>query len=78
MTDVTIDPPHSTQPVTLDPTKEAIPTDAPLAQGHDADTAAAVRDADAALREQVKAEEKAAKDASDDAEPKSKSTKKAS
>jgi hypothetical protein len=46
---------YHTQPHTLD-TNVEIPDDAPLAQGHDEDAAAAVQEQQEALREQVDSE----------------------
>jgi hypothetical protein len=71
MTDVTADPGYHKQPFTLDPTKDEIPEDAPSAMGHLTDvhdTAAAVREADQAHREQTEAETKARDEAAENGE----------
>lgn len=62
---------YHTQPHTLDPAKEPPENteNVPLAQGHDEDDAADVRDAQAEHREQVQAERQAREDAGEAGEP---------
>jgi hypothetical protein len=50
------EPQYHKQPTTFDPTKEDIPEEAPLAQGHSRELADEVREADAEHTEAVQAE----------------------
>lgn len=62
---------YHTQPHTLDPNKEPPENveNVPLAQGHDRDNAADVRDAQAAHRDRAQGEQQARDDASEAGEP---------
>jgi hypothetical protein len=62
---------YHTQPHTLDPAKEPPENteNLPLAQGHDEDDAADVREAQAAHRDQVRSEQEARDDATEAGEP---------
>jgi hypothetical protein len=62
------DPHYHKQPHTQDPTKD-IPEDPPLAQGHDAEEAADVKDAQEQLKAQVEDEREAREQAAERGEP---------
>jgi hypothetical protein len=62
-------PHYRGQPATLDPTKEPVPEDAPLAQGHTPEQAADVADAQAEYKQTVEDEDKRAEKAREAGEP---------